>query len=218
MKILITGVGGPLGKKIVSSLLKNNYEVVAISRSASSLESHKNLITIDANLGNKEEVFRVAETISNYDIKTFIANSTGGSQNNILKNDEYLWENWHYGLSVEVLSQLIFIKTLAKNMQNSSGQVINITSLAGHYPESGSYAYGAAKAASSYLTKLVNSELPFMRSTEVVLGTLYDEDRKIEASVDMDDVVKAILFLINTSNNVKIPKIEMMNIHQRPYI
>jgi NAD(P)-dependent dehydrogenase (short-subunit alcohol dehydrogenase family) len=91
-------------------------------------------------------------------VDVLVNNAGGGVQKSFL---ELTLDEFDNALRLDLLGAFVCGQTAARRMMESSagGRIINVTSIQGHVPRTGSTAYCAAKAALSLLTKTMALEL-----------------------------------------------------------
>lgn len=147
---LITGASSGIGREIALRLAKDGFEVILVSRTASSLEKVLQEIksaggsghVVICDVSNQNTVNKIVENIGNIDVLVNNAGRSGGGHT--AQMDDQLW---HDIISTNLNSVHYLTKAiLSQNKLNKPGTIINIASTGGKQ----GIAYGAAYSASKH--------------------------------------------------------------------
>jgi L-xylulose reductase len=158
-RVLVTGAGKGIGREIARMLHRFNAQVVALSRTASDLQSLQkeiNCEVIAAELGNPEADRRAAEQAGDID---FLVNNAA-----VALLEPFLQitvEAWDKTLAVNLRAVMIISQIIAKRMieRGVSGAIVNVSSMASYQAPSDHAAYCASKAGLDQLTAVMAVEL-----------------------------------------------------------
>lgn len=164
-KILITGGTSGLGRALALQAATAGAKVAIVARGKHGLielEGQPNLITIQADVSKKKDVYRIsAEALArlgDLDIVVNNASSLGPTPLRFLSDTEC--EDFEGVLQTNLLGPFRLTKALLPALLlKKSGTVINISSDAAVNPYPRWGAYGASKAALAHLSRIWGEEL-----------------------------------------------------------
>jgi L-xylulose reductase len=158
-RILVTGAGKGIGREIARMLHRFNAQVVALSRTASDLESLQkeiNCEVIVTELGDPEADRRAAEQAGDID---FLVNNAA-----VALLEPFLQitvEAWDKTLAVNLRAIMIISQVIARRMieRGVAGAIVNVSSMASYQAPNDHAAYCASKAGLDQLTAVMAVEL-----------------------------------------------------------
>jgi hypothetical protein len=171
-KALITGASSGIGKDIAIELSKRGYELILVARNEEKLEEVKSQIStkveiIPLDVSIKENCEQLHEKVGYVDI---LVNNAGFgvfgkfSQTSLEREIQLINTNV---IAVHVLTKL-FLKDM---IDNGSGYILNVSSIAGHLPGPLMAAYYSSKNYVTTLSESINYELK-KEKINVKIGTL----------------------------------------------
>ena len=155
--MILAGVGGSLGKFFLTEYLKQNYNIIGITRkkNKTKLNKQKNFKEYKLNLENPKEVNKFYKNIykDNKDINCII--SSVGKSN--LKNKKL---DWQRSINDNLISNINLVEEFRKvYKRNKNIKIILISSIAGIKPIDAPESYSVAKNALNFYCKLSASKL-----------------------------------------------------------
>lgn len=156
---LITGANRGIGLAITKTLLKNNYKVIAVSKSVNNLHkiNNNNLIVYKCNLTNNDELELLLEYITTQKINILINNAGIGKFGNTLN---FNYNDWNEIITLNLTVPFMLIKSVISNMKELGfGKIINICSDASYLGFDEAAAYCASKHGLYGLGKALSIEL-----------------------------------------------------------
>ena len=239
--IIITGASSGIGEATAKKLSENGAKVTLMARREDKLKKLQS--TIESNGGEalvvtgdvtKSEDFEkaVKETVDKFGKVTGLINNAGLmplSFINKLKTDE-----WMKMVDVNIKGVLNGVAaTLPKLIENKSGDIINISSMAAHRYFPGGAVYCATKAAVKMFSEGLRQELspkhninvtsiePGAVSTELT-DTITDEDIKEKMSemlemetLQAEDIANAIYYALSQPERVNINDVYIVPTEQQ---
>jgi len=163
-KAIVTGASRGLGRAIAVGLAKAGADVVVtdVLDSSETLEEIKKLdreaIGLKVDVTNKSDVEEMVEkTIDKFGKIDILVNNAGilktGNAEDLSKGD------WDKVIEVNLTGQFICAQTVGKKMiEQKSGKIINISSIAGLFGYATSVPYSASKAGVISLTQTLAAE------------------------------------------------------------
>ncbi len=164
---LITGATSGIGEATADLLAKNGYRIIACGRNLEKLNALKNklaayteILTLQFDVKDKKNVFTCIENLptewKNIDV---LINSAGNAHGRAtIANDDT--ENWDEMIDANVKGLLYVTKAVIPNMiQQKSGHIINLSSIAGKEVYAGGTVYCASKAAVESISQGLRLEL-----------------------------------------------------------
>ena len=165
---IVSGGSKGIGKAIATKLAQAGANVVICSRKKENLDSAVNeaeshgltLIPIVCNTSNNESIQSVVDhTIEKFDRVDVLVNNAAANPyyGPILNSEDSHWDKI---FDVNVKGYFNFAKACSKTMiDNNSGKIINVASIAAKTPLEGLGVYNISKAAVVMLTKVLAKEL-----------------------------------------------------------
>lgn len=178
---LVTGAGRGIGQAAAIALAEAGADVVVAARTAEQVEATAETIR---SLGRRSEavVFDVMELDRLGDLVDvavqqlggldIVVNNAGGSMPKALL--ETSARSFERAFTFNVTTAFELTKAAVPAMlERGAGSVVNISSAAGRIPDRGFAAYGTAKAALSYLTREMATDLsPKIRVNGIAVGSV----------------------------------------------
>jgi L-xylulose reductase len=158
-RALVTGAGKGIGREIALMLTNSNAKVVALSRTASDLESLQDEIkceTIVADLAEPESARRAAQKAG--DIDLLVNNAATAILQSFL---ETTVANFNQTMAINLQSIIVVSQVVAKRMieRNVRGSIVNVSSMAAFQALRDHATYCASKAGLDQLTRVMAVEL-----------------------------------------------------------
>jgi 3-oxoacyl-[acyl-carrier protein] reductase len=212
---LVTGAGRGIGKAIAVALAQAGCRVILSARTSAQLESVQSAIqanggqalSVASDLTRDEEIGRlVAEAQRAYGAVDILINNAGwGKKSTIVRAT---LNDWDQTLRVNLRAPMLLTKLLLPAMiEQSSGAVINISSISGKSGEAGSSAYAASKFGMIGFTQSLYEEvrgygikvsviLPGFVDTPMIPPVKHLDRSKM---IRPQDVAEAVLFVLHSS-------------------
>ena len=216
--VVVTGASYGIGKATAKMLAENGYHVVAIARDSDQLETIKSedieVHTVD--ITNVDQVYQFCQKLVGRNVVALVNNAGGGFNlpNNILDDDI---QNWNKSFDLNVVGAANLTKQIAPIMiTNGGGNVVLVTSMAGHFVYRGGSSYTVAKHAEVALAEILRFELfqSNIRVTEIAPGNVNSRgDRDPGNSLNAEDVAEAIRWSIMAPIHVNIEKLSILHIN-----
>ena len=165
---IVSGGSKGIGKAIATKLAQAGANVVICSRKKENLDSAVNeaasngltLIPIECNTSDKESIQSVVDyTLEKFNGVDILVNNAAANPyyGPILNSEDSHWDKI---FDVNVKGYFNFAKACSKTMiDNNSGKIINVASIAAKTPLEGLGVYNISKAAVVMLTKVLAKEL-----------------------------------------------------------
>jgi NAD(P)-dependent dehydrogenase (short-subunit alcohol dehydrogenase family) len=165
---LVTGGSGGIGKEIVLSLLKNNYNVIVTGRNLEKLADSFDNFSEYVQTGRlsyveldvmqvdtyKNKIHPIINNIGNIDL--LVNNVGGGKLGETLEKTTL--EQWNEMIGLNLTSAYFMSQVVLEKM-NSGGCIINFSSILASRPANGLGPYCIAKAGIEMMTKTMALEL-----------------------------------------------------------
>ena len=240
---LVTGASSGIGWGIALALGRAGMKVAVTGRRKEQLEKLSAVLNdfegeglaIPADFSREEDIVQVFERIRNEwgGVRVLINNAGLGYQEDLAQGSA---ESWREMLNVNVLALTLCMQEAIKDMEPAgAGQIINISSVAGHRVPSGKQfgMYSATKHAVKALTEAMWGELaakgspikigtisPGLVETEWHAKAFADEARAQQRyaeiqSLQPDDIADVVCFLLSTPGHVQINEITLRPIGQK---
>lgn len=167
---IVTGGAQGIGKAIVHALLKNGAHVAIVDvdthtgkQTANELqESGRTCLFFEGDVANSEQMERVAQDIETQlgGIHILINNAGINTKSDRVPIHKYTLDDWESILNVDLTGVFLVSRAVIPYMlQNLSGRIVNISSIAGLVPLRLQSAFVAAKAGVANLTRSMALEL-----------------------------------------------------------
>lgn len=158
--VLITGVSGGIGSLIAKAYKEEGYFVAGIDRVAPAhsycdayYDTDINRIVLD------EQYFNLWKTTFHREIKTLDVLVNNAAIQILGTVDELTHEDWHQTLNVNLNAPFMFSKLFLDLLEQSSGCIINISSIHARMTKPRFVAYATSKAALVGLTQAMAVDL-----------------------------------------------------------
>ena len=240
---LVTGASSGIGWGIALALGRAGMKVAVTGRRKEQLEKLVAVLNdyggeglaIPADFSREEDIVQVFERIRNEwgGVRVLINNAGLGYQEDLAQGSA---ESWREMLNVNVLALTLCMQEAIKDMEPAgAGQIINISSVAGHRVPLGKQfgMYSATKHAVKALTEAMWGELaakgspikiatisPGLVETEWHAKAFADEARAQQRfaeiqSLQPEDIADVVCFLLSTPGHVQINEITLRPIGQK---
>jgi NADP-dependent 3-hydroxy acid dehydrogenase YdfG len=216
--VIITGASFGVGKTTAKLLAENGFHVVAIARNIDELNTiaSEDIEVFQVDVTKKDQVENFGRLMHGKNIVALINNAGGGFNlpNSILDDDI---ENWNKSFDLNVTAAANMTKAITPIMiENGGGNVVLITSMAGHDVYRGGSSYTVAKHAEVALSKILRLELfqKNIRVTEISPGNINSRgDRDVNNCLTPEDVAEAIRWSITVPKHVNIESLSIMHVN-----
>src|SRR5579884_1712642 len=153
---LVTGVSYGIGAATASSLIREGARVFGTSRSAAGVHpdvSHAPIDMSEASAGDAA----VAACLDRYGRLDVVVNNVGSAfiGTGFASEGDDIWKKFW---ELNFMSAVRTARAALPHLVETSGSVINVSSINGRLPESGIYSYSACKAAMNNLTNNLGRE------------------------------------------------------------
>ena len=240
---LVTGASSGIGWGIALALGRAGMKVAVTGRRKEQLEkllavlndNEVEGLAIPADFSREEDIVQVFERIRSEwgGVRVLINNAGLGYQEDLAQGSA---ESWREMLNVNVLALTLCMQEAIKDMEPAgAGQIINISSVAGHRVPLGKQfgMYSATKHAVKALTEAMWGELaakgspikiatisPGLVETEWHAKAFADEARAQQRyaeiqSLQPEDIADVVCFLLSTPGHVQINEITLRPIGQK---
>lgn len=237
--ILLTGATSGIGKATAILLAKAGYSLILTGRRAEKLEELKNqlsewtnnpITTLSFDVRNQEDVAQALSEIADQKIDVLINNA--GLAKGFSEIHNGTLSHWEQMIDTNIKGLLYVSKIItAKMVEQNSGQVINICSVAGKQPYPNGNVYCATKHAVDALTHTMRIDLHkynirvgqvspgHVEETEFALvrfdgdaerSKIYEDFQPLKSK----DVAEIIQFMIERPPHVNIQDIDVFGTQQ----
>ncbi|PSN57034.1 Farnesol dehydrogenase [Blattella germanica] len=241
---VVTGASSGIGAAVAKELVKKGLKVVGLARRTERLqELEESLkcekgefhgITCDVTKETQvTEAFEfVNQELGGVDI---LVNNAGLGNKNTLRDGPV--DYWKSILDLNILALSVCTREALQSMKQrgvDTGHIIHINSISGHkLPEGKGYMYSAAKHAVTVLAEGLRVELKNEKSkirvtsispgwvkTEILNASfpsnLIEEHWEKVPTMDVQDVVDAVIYVLGTRPNVQVEEILLTAIYNEP--
>lgn len=163
--VVITGASSGIGAAIAKRFGKENYRLALIARRKSKLEQVQQEISSPTSIHvldirSSEEVANTIHQIENEQGPIDILVNNAGVAFGLEKAQECKLEDWEQCVDINIKGLLYCTHAVLPLMvKQNKGHIINMGSIAGHYPYVGSNVYGASKAFVNQFTLNLKADL-----------------------------------------------------------
>ena len=231
--ILITGATSGFGKETAKIFIKNGWKVIITGRRGDRLEFlTKELgenclplcFDITDRVSVKKEIENIPPDFSNIDV---LCNNAGLALG-LEGADEGNLDDWDKMIDTNIKGLIYATRqVLPKMVQNKSGHIINIGSVAGSYPYPGGNVYGGTKAFVSQFSLNLRADLvskginvtsiePGLAETEFSLVRFKGDNEKANKVyentnfIKPEDIGETIYWVATRPKNINVNRIEIM--------
>ena len=231
--ILITGATSGFGKETAKIFIKNGWKVIITGRRGNRLEDlTKELgenclplcFDITDRVAVKKEIENIPPDFSNIDV---LCNNAGLALG-LEGADEANLDDWDKMVDTNIKGLIYATRqVLPKMVQNKSGHIINIGSVAGSYPYPGGNVYGGTKAFVSQFSLNLRADLvskginvtsiePGLAETEFSLVRFKGDNEKANKVyentnfIKPEDIGETIYWVATRPKNINVNRIEIM--------
>lgn len=200
---IVTGAGRGIGRELALGFAKAGADLVICSRTLSELEqlaqemkaigSRVHIVRCD--ITNPEEIEQVVdETISRFERIDVLVNNAGITKKHAA--EDFPLEDWNYIIQVNLTGVFLFTQKVGKIMlQQKSGSIINLSSIASKTALTGSLAYCVSKGGVDMLTKTFATEWATRGVRVNAIAPAYIETPLVKAIKDhrkdfIEDIMK----------------------------
>jgi 7-alpha-hydroxysteroid dehydrogenase len=225
---IVTGAGRGIGRGIALALAEAGADVVAAARSADQIAETvteveargRRAIAVPTDVTEREQLEAlVAAAVESFGRIDILVNNAGGwPPQPLLRTSERAFEQ---AFRFNVTSAFLMTRFVVPHMVETAGggAIVNISSRAGSMVQAGFTSYGTAKAALSFMTKMMAPELaPKVRVNAIEVGgvetdalaTVLTDDsirRELESNTPMgrvgrvEDIAAAALYLVSPASS-----------------
>ncbi|PPR60660.1 MAG: 3-oxoacyl-[acyl-carrier-protein] reductase FabG [Alphaproteobacteria bacterium MarineAlpha4_Bin2] len=164
---LVTGAGGGLGGAMArrfasegASVLCTDRDMTRAKRTAAGIEAAAGIaVPFQADVADPAQCeAQVAETVSSFGKIDILVNNAGISMHKLALDTTL--EDWNRVLGINLTGSWLTAQAAARRMVDAGGgRIIQIGSISGQRGNMGGAAYGASKAASMHICKVLATEL-----------------------------------------------------------
>ncbi|MRI00695.1 SDR family NAD(P)-dependent oxidoreductase [Kriegella sp. EG-1] len=239
---IITGAGSGIGRNVAIALHKDNWTVVLAGRRKNLLEEtaslcgNKNTLTIATDITVKNSVEHLFQkTKEEFGQLDLLFNNAGISAPAKPFEDLTLLE-WQNVINTNVTGAFLCTQEAFKLMKNQNiqgGRIINNGSISAHVPRPQSAPYTASKHAITGLTKSTSldgrkyniacGQIDIGNAASAMTQTIEkgivqaDGSLKAEATIDISEVGRTVVYIANLPLNTNVPFVTIMA-NQMPYM
>ncbi len=158
-KVLISGGTGEIGTSIVDELVKNNHEIIILTRNPPTTLSDSKIEYLKCDLNNENDLNQIIENIKHNNINIYSLIICSGV-NHINKIEAYTFDQINNIVQTNLTAPIHLIKSILPFLKkNKKSNIIIISSQAGIDPQVYNLVYSAAKSGLINLTKGLAKEL-----------------------------------------------------------
>jgi short-subunit dehydrogenase len=217
--ILISGGSDGIGKALAKSLHDSSYKVVILSRDPQRTESAAEEIGCDYIVADVSDITQVKSAIliaiERYGHIDCLVNNAGVWIEGELTS--YSQEKIQEAMDVNALGTIALTREVVPHMKEKGfGRIINVISQAGLHAKKGVSVYDASKWAVRGFTESLVQELApdgilvsalYPAKTKTDLFEKAGKGRSMDNALEVEDVVRAIRFIIESPDTVIIPEL-----------
>ena len=223
---IVTGAGRGIGAGAAVAFAEVGAHVVCAARTAEQIDAvaervrahGRRALAIPCDVMDRAQVENVVtRTMQEFGRIDVLVNNAGGTppQEALYTSESMFEEAFHFNVTSAFLLTRLCVPHMLKG---GGGTVVNISSAAGRFPIAGFVAYGTAKAALSFMTRILGHEFaPRVRVNAIAvgavettaLGSFIDDDlrNKMSALTPMrrigtvEDIALAALYLASPASS-----------------
>ncbi len=235
--VLITGATSGIGEATAILLAQNNFNLIITGRRSDRLKALKEKIenenpskvhTLNFDIRDREETEKAINNLPENWKKIDILINNAGLAAGLSRIDNGDTDDWEHMIDTNIKGLLYITKLISARMvEQKSGHIVNISSIAGRETYPNGNVYCATKHAVQSLTKgmrldflkygiKVSSVAPGAAETEFSLVRFKGNEEKANAVYDgftplyAEDIAETILFVITRPNHVNIDDVLIM--------
>lgn len=239
---LVTGAGSGIGRALAIALCKDGWSLVLAGRREEPLMEtaeacdYKQTLVVSTDITIAESVKHLfSQTMKTYDRLDLLFNNAGVSAP-AKSLEELTLEEWQRVMTTNVTGTFLCSRVAFKIMKQQDpmgGRIINNGSIAAQVPRPHSTPYTASKHAISGLTKSISLDgrafhiacgqidignAASAMTKKIEVGILQaDGSQKMEPSMNVEDVGRAVAYMASLPPDTNIPFLTIMA-NQMPYI
>jgi 7-alpha-hydroxysteroid dehydrogenase len=223
---IVTGAGRGIGAGVAHAFAEVGANVVLAARTAEQLEESaakvrafgRRALPVVCDVNQRDDVETVvSRAMAEFGRIDVVVNNAGGTppQEALYTSERMFEEAFHFNVTSAFLLTRLAVPHMLKK---EGGTVINISSGAGRFPIAGFVAYGTAKAALSFMTRILGHEFaPRVRVNAIAVGAVetsalapfLDEDLRAKMSAltpmrrigTVEDIALAALYLASPASS-----------------
>lgn len=161
--VLITGANGDIGRSIIESFEKKNFNIICLIRKKNKdflkfIKKKKNIYLISSDLTNEKKLsIEISKFFSKNRKLDVLVNNAGKASGSIIEmtSQKKLKEIFDINFFAQIRITQLLLKYL-KLSKNPS--IINVGSITSKIPERGTLSYGCSKLAFMHATKIMANE------------------------------------------------------------
>jgi NADP-dependent 3-hydroxy acid dehydrogenase YdfG len=239
-RAVVTGASTGIGWATVALLRRHGWDVVAVARRADRLErlaAETGATVFAADLTDAAQVAALAEHVRAGGPLHALVNNAGGARG-LDSVESGSVDDWRWMFEVNVIATKQVTSALLPALRGGaedagSGDIVTVTSIAGHTPYAGGGGYNAAKFAEHALVAVLRMELageplrvveiaPGMVATEEFSLNRFGGDRtradavyaEVEAPLTADDVAETIVHAVELPAHVNLDLVTVKPVAQ----
>lgn len=197
---IITGSGRGIGAATAVAMADAGADVVVTARTVSQLEETADLVRARGRqalvvacdvLDSEQRQALVTKTLENFGRLDILVNNAGGAgpKPALETTAEEFDETFRFNVTTAFAMSCLCAPKMVET--TGSGSIVNISSVAGRFPQPGFVSYGVGKAAMDFMTKnLAQDFAPKVRVNAIAVGSTLTSSL---AGIMTDDLEKAML-------------------------
>ncbi len=177
---IVTGAGRGIGAGCATAFAEMGAHIVCAARTREQIEATaaavrqhgRRALAVECDVNAKEDLEKVVEaTMKEFGRIDVIVNNAGGTppQEALYLSEKGFEEAFHFNVTSAFSLTRMAVPHMLKTA--GGGSVVNISSAAGRFPLAGFVAYGTAKAALAFMTRILGQEFaPKVRVNAIAVG------------------------------------------------
>jgi 3-hydroxy acid dehydrogenase/malonic semialdehyde reductase len=227
--VLITGATSGIGEAIAHILVHKNFKLILTGRRADRLETLKNKLgsitpvhTLCFDVSHRDAVEQAIQSLPDDFKQIHVLINNAGNAYGLGSANDALLDDWDKMIDINVKGLMYMSRAVVPIMvENNSGHIINISSIAGKETYPGGSAYCASKSAVSAFTEGLRKDLythnirvgsvcPGLVETEFSLVRFHgDAERASQVykgyqPLKAQDVAETVVYMIEAPEHVNI--------------
>jgi 3-hydroxy acid dehydrogenase / malonic semialdehyde reductase len=165
MIVFITGASAGFGAEMARTFVKNGHQVVLAARrmdrlKALATELGNNALPVEMDVADKKSIDEALSMLPQSWRQIDVLINNAGLALNTLPADQVPLQDWETMIATNCLGLVTMTRAILPSMvERGTGLVINLGSVAGHYPYPGGNVYGATKAFVEQFTLNLRADL-----------------------------------------------------------